>query len=266
MTDAREMLKQGQLSNAIQQLTQDLKAKPTDVAARIFLFELLCFSGDLERAGKQLDIVGHQSLEMQVGTGIYQQILAAEKTRRTVFMEGTLPSFLTPPTENLNLYLEALKLIREHEAAKARSSLEKAISAQPVLVGQADGKPFEGFMDADPFLGPFLELIAADRYSWLPYEEIRHIELKKPVYLRDMIWQQAKIEARAGDVGEVFLPVLYPGTHTCENEVIKLGRMTDWIDVGENLVRGVGQRLFLIDGTERAMLEISEITFSEETA
>ncbi len=262
MTDARELLKQGQLSKAIAQLTQDVKSKPTDVPSRIFLFELLSFDGDLDRAAKQLEVVGHQSVEMQVGTQIYQRMLTAERARRSIFCEKTPPNFLASPPEYAPLHVEALSLIQAGEAAKARALLEDAISRLPVLAGTANGKPFEEFGDSDPFLGPFLELILNDRYAWLPFDQIKRIEIKKPAYLRDLIWIGAKIEARTGDLGEVFLPVLYARSHEHANEAVKLGRMTDWIDVGEKLVRGAGQRLFLIDGEEIPVLEINEIAFS----
>jgi protein involved in temperature-dependent protein secretion len=37
--------------------------------------------------------------------------------------------------------------------------------------------------------------------------------------------------------------------------------MTDWKAVGEGLALGVGQRLFLVDGVERSMLEVREVAF-----
>jgi protein involved in temperature-dependent protein secretion len=40
--------------------------------------------------------------------------------------------------------------------------------------------------------------------------------------------------------------------------------MTDWQNLSAGLVRGVGQRLFLADGEEKAMLEVREIAFEVE--
>ncbi|MBM3791008.1 MAG: virulence protein SciE type, partial [Acidobacteria bacterium] len=116
---------------------------------------------------------------------------------------------------------------------------------------------------SDLFLGPFLELIVNDKYAWLPYEQIRRIEIHRPVQLRDLCWARAKIEAKGGDLGDVFLPVLYPGSYRHGSEEVRLGRRTDWIDVGSGLTRGAGQRLFLIDGKELGMLEITAIEFAE---
>jgi type VI secretion system protein ImpE len=137
--------------------------------------------------------------------------------------------------------------------------LEKSLALHPVISGQVDGRDFEEFEDSDPFLSPFLEVIANNRYAWLPYEQITRIEIRKPAQLRDLIWSRAKVETFVADLGEVFLPVLYPGTAGHPSEAVRLGRMTDWVDVGEGLVRGAGPRLFVIDGEERAMLEVGEI-------
>jgi len=263
MTNAKELLDQGKLSAAIDHITQDVKSKPGEVNSRIFLFELLCFAGEFDRAEKQLDVVGHQSMEMQIGVGIYRQVLAAERMRSKVFSDGSLPMFLTVPPEYASLHIEALGMQRAQEPAKARELLEKALPLQQPVSGQIDGRAFEEFEDSDLFLGPFLELFVKDRYAWLPIEEVRHLELDRPKHLRDLIWIHAKIEARAGDLGEVFLPVLYPGSSKNSNDAVKLGRMTDWVEVGQGLTRGVGQRLFLIDGEERGVLEIAEINFTD---
>jgi len=263
MMKAKELLNQGKLAAAIEQLTQDVRARPTDLPCRIFLFELLCFAGDLSRAEKQLDVIGHQNVEILIGVEIYRQILKAEEGRRAVFAEDKLPCFLTTPPEYVTFYLEALKLQREGELGKARLLLEKALELQPALAGQADGQPFQEFEDSDPFLGPFLELIVNEKYAWLPFEQIRRIEIAKPEQLRDLIWARARLEARGGDLGQVFLPVLYPGSNGHDDEHVKLGRRTDWIEKGEGLVRGMGQRMFLIDGRERAMLELTEISFAD---
>lgn len=262
MADAKELLKSGQLSAAVQQVTQDVKSRPADVSARIFLFELLCFDGDLDRAEKQLDVVSHQSTEMQIGAEIYRQILAAERARRRVFNEGGMPDFLTTPPDYVALHLEALTQARERQSGKARALLEKAMDLHPALSGLADGGPFEEFEDSDPFLGPFLELIVNEKYAWLPFEQIKRIEVIKPTQLRDLLWAKAKVEAQGGDLGNVFLPALYPGSSAGASEAIKLGRMTDWLDIGDGLSRGVGQHLFMIDGQERPMLEISKLDFA----
>jgi type VI secretion system protein ImpE len=261
METARELFRAGQLAAAIDQQTLDVKSRPADVAARTFLFELLCFAGQYDRAEKQLDVIAHQSTEMEVGVEIYRQVLVAERARRAVFLEGRNPDFLTTPPDYVPLHLEAITQQRQHQPEKARALLETALDMHPALAGAADGVRFEEFEDADLFLSPFLELIVNDKYAWLPFEQIRRIEISPPTQLRDLLWVRAKLEARGGDLGEVFLPVLYPGSAEHGLDTIKIGRQTDWLEAGAGLTRGAGLRLFAIDGKDKVMLEIAEVSF-----
>ena len=57
---AKELLDAGKLSAAIEQLNKEVKARPADGRLRIFLFELVCFAGDYQRADRQLEVIGHQ--------------------------------------------------------------------------------------------------------------------------------------------------------------------------------------------------------------
>ena len=91
MTKAKELLDHGQLADAVDAQTQAVKASPTDVQSRLFLFELLCFAGDLGRAEKQLDVIAHQSADMEVGVAVIREVLAAESKRRAVFGLGKAP-------------------------------------------------------------------------------------------------------------------------------------------------------------------------------
>ena len=85
MSSATELLKGGQLLEAVKQATQEVKAKPTDVSARTLLFELLCFSGELDRAEKQLEVLGQQSPAAELGVQVYRNNLQAERDRRKLF-------------------------------------------------------------------------------------------------------------------------------------------------------------------------------------
>jgi len=58
------------------------------------------------------------------------------------------------------------------------------------------------------------------------------------------------------------IPVLYSGSFRHPDEQVRLGRATVWNDVGENLMRGSGQRMFLIDDDEKPMLHCREIEFA----
>jgi type VI secretion system protein ImpE len=55
--------------------------------------------------------------------------------------------------------------------------------------------------------------------------------------------------------------VLYVGSHSEDNDQLRLGRITDWRGLGDGLAGGVGQKTFLVDDSELSILEIREIEF-----
>ena len=55
--NAQELFQAGKLNEAVQALGAELRDNPTDVRRRTFLFELLCFAGEYDRAEKQLDVL-----------------------------------------------------------------------------------------------------------------------------------------------------------------------------------------------------------------
>jgi len=76
----------------------------------------------------------------------------------------------------------------------------------------------------------------------------------------------ARIEARDGTVGEVFLFGLYAGTHRHPDDQVRLGRRTEWKEGGHDLYFGSGPRLLLVDEDDRPMLEARQLEFQLEAA
>ena len=105
--DAKELLDAGRLAAAIERLNQVVRAHPGDPKLRIFLFEILCFAGDYERAQRQLDVLDQLNAQAGSGTILYRSVLAAEQARRAVATENRLPAFLLEPPallrESVNL-------------------------------------------------------------------------------------------------------------------------------------------------------------------
>jgi len=54
----QELYRAGRLTDAIKALSAELRDNPTDIRRRTFLFELLCFAGEYDRADKQLEVLG----------------------------------------------------------------------------------------------------------------------------------------------------------------------------------------------------------------
>ena len=79
--NAKELFQAGKVREAEKALTAYLRERPSDTAARTFLFELLCFSGAYARAEKQLAVLAEGSVEKETGAVVYYAALHAEKTR-----------------------------------------------------------------------------------------------------------------------------------------------------------------------------------------
>jgi type VI secretion system protein ImpE len=268
MSKAKDLFDAGQLQAAIEEVTREVKANPTDMARRTFLFGLLCFAGEWDRAEKQLDVIGDQDPQSDLGARIYRQNIAAERKREHVLTGKGFPNFMLEPPSYVALQLKALGQIGAGDFTEARSLLDRAAEDCPVLNGTLDGEPFQHFRDADDLINFVLEVILQGEYIWLPFEQIRSIEMFPPTHLRDLIWTQARIQTTGGAdgdagafTGEVFIPVLYANSHQQENDQARLGRMTDWRRLGDEVYTGVGQRLFLVGEEDKAMLEIKAIDF-----
>jgi type VI secretion system protein ImpE len=258
---AKELLDAGHLSAAVEQVNQEVRLHPIDSRLRTFLFELLCFAGDFQRAERQLDVISQQDAKAEVGVQVYRNVLIAEKARRRLFAEGLCPRFLFDPPPYVRLHLEAVSRLREGNLTEVGGLLEESDGLQPRLKGRIEGQPFVDLRDGDDLISPFLEVIIHDTYIWLPFEQIKHLTISPPQHLRDLLWIPAVLESHHGPVGEVFLPVLYAGSSEHADDRLKLGRMTDWQAITEGLVKGVGQHLWFIDEQDRGLLEVRDLTF-----
>jgi type VI secretion system protein ImpE len=76
---AKELLDAGKVREAEKVLSAFLRDNPADTALRIFLFELLCFSGQYERAEKQLGVLAKGSPEAEMGAVLVLLRLARRK-------------------------------------------------------------------------------------------------------------------------------------------------------------------------------------------
>ena len=228
---ATDLFQAGRLDEAVQALGVDLRSDPTDSKRRTFLFELLCFSGDYDRAEKQLDILADSSHEAAMGSLLYRSALQAERTRRRMFESGEFPHGDAPP-----------------------------------IAGQLDDRNCESIEDADPRLGARLEVFAAGAYLWIPYEHIASVEIQPPARLRDLLWIPAMLHTgpafKGRELGEVLLPVLTPLASKQIDGAVRLGRQTEWQEAPNAQFIPAGQKMFLADGEEYPILEVRRLQFS----
>lgn len=262
MAQAKQLFEAAKLNEAIEQVTNEVKADPVDTSRRTFLFELLCFAGQWERAEKQLDVIGHQSTEAEMGAMIYRANIKAESERRRLFAEGAQPHFLKEPPAYIDLNITALNQMRQGQLAEARATLDRAEDERPAMSGKLNGQEFQDFRDYDDFVAPVLELIVKDKYVWMPFEHIKSIEIAPPKQLRDLLWASARVEALDGTIGEVYVPALYAGTSEHSDDQARLGRLTDWQKISDDLYRAVGLRMFRVGEEDKTLFEAGSIQFN----
>ena len=264
---AYELYQQSNLDAAIDTATQRVKSAPNDVDARLLLCDLLCFDHQFERADRQLDVLVEQDAKLTPGTALYRQLIRAETVRRDVFQSRRSPEFLSDTPERLKLHLAASEALRQGEGTQASDLLREADAARSGVRGLCDGKPFDDFRDLDDVTAAFLEVLTVNgKYYWVGWERIERLEFRPPQYLRDLLWRPTQMVIRDGPEALVFVPVLYVGTHRSADGEARVGRKTEWIETGDGVMRGVGQRMLLVGDDDKAILSLGEVAFSADTA
>jgi type VI secretion system protein ImpE len=168
------------------------------------------------------------------------------------------------------LYRAALAAERSRHDLFAKKDYPAAAPEAPAIRGTLNGKPFESIEDADPRLGPRLEIFAAGQYMWLPLGQMASIEVEAPKRLRDLLWIPALIRTgpafKGQELGEVMLPVLSPFSSRHADDAVRLGRATVWEAADGAEPVPFGMKMLMVDGEDVPILEIRrlEITAAEE--
>lgn len=244
MADAADLFKQGQLDEALAAQLTAVKANPADQAKRLFLFELLLFAGDLDRAERQAEAINYGD-NRDLGLLIYKKFVQAERARRLVFAGSAEPKFFGPPPEHFRLRLDALAALKNGDEAQASAKLHAAAEQAPRVAGVLNGTAVAEFRDADDLFGGVLEVVVQDQYYWVPFENVLRFKVEKPQFARDLVAATAHVEVTVGGSGEVLVPALYPSATT--DPALRLGRATDWKQLAGGAMFGVGLRTFAAD-------------------
>lgn len=265
MQDAKAMMDAGDLDGAVQSALNYVKSNPTNYQARTFLFELSLFSGDFERAERQLDTIGHQDATAMVGSMIYRRCIEAERKRARYFSESLKPEFLADPPDYIYGLLTANNRLREGNAEEARGILDKIEEERPAITCTVNGEDAEDFRDYNDLTSCILEVFIKDSYVWVPLEQVEKLTITPPRSLRDLYWLQGNLETSGGINGEVFIPALYADSARKAENKIRLGKMTDWDDAGEEIYIGRGTKLFWFNGKDIPITDLREIVFQSST-
>lgn len=269
MATASELFRAGQLSEAIAALNDEVKARPTDIERRTLLADFLIVAGDVERADRMLDVIGRQNPDWAPGVALVRHVLRGALSRQEVFEQGRLPEFLSEPPEHVQLHLKALTALREGDETAASALFDEAEQARPAVSGVLDEEtPFDDLRDADDTTASFLEVITGGGdYYWVPFETISSLAMLPPERPRDLVLRRAELTVQDGPSGEVTIPATYlPPKDAAVSEPMRLGRVTEWLDLQGGHARGLGQRMLLVGDEGVPIGQIRSLTMQQTGA
>ena len=92
------------------------------------------------------------------------------------------------------------------------------------------------------------------------------MQIEPPRKLRDTLWTPAFVRTgpafKGTELGEVLIPAIYPFSWKNSNELVWLGRVTDWAADEDGKEYPSGQKILQLDGEEIPFLEIRSLEFS----
>lgn len=260
MTTSKEYYQQGKLSQAISELGKELTSKPNDAVKRAFLAELLCITDDLDRADAQLDILASLEPEKALTIGTWRQLIRAAKTRKEVYEDGRTPDVIDEPTSRIKTLLNTQISLRENDDQSVKQLTIELENNREPCAAIVNGETVEDLRDLDDLCAGVLEVMATNgMYYWVDFSQISSLEFEAPERPLDLLWRKASIVLHKGTEGEVFIPSIY-ATPTDDSEAL-LGRKTDWLETG-GLVRGLGQRNWLVGDQVLPIMELESIEFT----
>ena len=235
----------------------------------MFLFQLLCISGEWDKALTQLRALAQLSPEAQnaLGRGTLLRAIEAGEVPRSQVFKGSRPpcallgvsssTWAERPRLAPSRPLCARPLSRMLDALR-----DKAFEAAPETPGDLNGTPFDWIADGDARFGPALEAIIAGQWGLLPFDAVEKIQSEGPRDLRDIVWLPAQVFFKTGQSVAALLPARYPGSESSPDASLRLTRGTDWVDQPWGQA-GIGQHEWSLSGGEDVgILSLRRLAFT----
>jgi type VI secretion system protein ImpE len=251
------LIQDGKLTDALAALQDQVRKDAANPKHRIFLFQLLCVLGQWNRALTQLNVAGELDAATLPMVQTYREAIQCEALRGDIFKAAHAPLIFGQPPAWLALMVDAIKLDAAGDLVRAGTARAQAFDAAPACGGTIDGQRFTWLADADPRLGPVLEVILNGRYFWVPMARISRIAFDAPADLRDTVWTPASFTWTNGAETVGLVPTRYVDTLASTDTALLLARRTEWSEAGH----GMGQRMLVTDGGEYPLMDVRVIDF-----
>ncbi len=144
--DARETLRSGDPSGALETLKQEVRKAPRDARLRTFLFQMFCVTAEWDRALNQLAVVAELDKLALTMAQAYRAAIRCEMLRERVFAGARTPTVFGQPEPWMPLLFEANRLLaagNPEDAARLRDAAFEQAPASPArsTVAPSSGSP-----------------------------------------------------------------------------------------------------------------------------
>ncbi|WP_432455104.1 MULTISPECIES: type VI secretion system accessory protein TagJ [unclassified Agarivorans] len=248
----KQLIQQGQLSEAIAATIAHLKVKPKDLDTRSSFIELLCIDGQLERADQQLDLLVKQHPQCVPGALNMRQLVHAAQSRVDFAHGGDTASLVSGAKQSLTQLIELrLALLNKDQRALTRAAQQLEHLRESAELTINDQTCTE-LRDLDDSLAGYLEVFGSNGlYYFVSFADVTWLKLLPATSLFEQIWRRAELDIKDGPSGEVFLPMTYLAS---ESDAEKLGRETDWQPLlNSEFFQGRGLKMWLVNDNALAI-------------
>lgn len=258
---AVDAIRAGQLQEALALVQNAVRQHPAEARHRVFLFQILAVLGQWDRAMTQLKVAAELDAANLHMLHAYREALQCEALRTAIFAGRHQPVIFGDPEPWIAQMTEALRLGAEGRHEQASQLRMQAFEAAPTSSGTINGERFEWIADADPRLGPILEVLVNGRYFWVPFSRIKSMIVEAPADLRDSVWMPVHLTWSNGGTTVGFIPTRYPGTTESGDSDLILARKTIWHEIAGDVFFGAGQRVFATDTGDVSLMDVRKLEF-----
>lgn len=264
---------QTKLSNAIELV----RSNPDNQEHRLALIQYLCLSAKWDQALKQIGQYQKLFPNIQKTLMLYLiENIEAEIRRQAVLTAQQKPQTLEQHAGKLDILQKQLSLVAyvveqqkealsQNYAALSEDSNETPVNLTYFLADKS-AKETNGswIIDGDVRTAFVYEYFYRGHYYWQTWGSIESIAFKTPSSLLDVIWRPSEITFSNGKCIQCTTPARYavlPGAEQQWSDILLQCAQTDWVEEGEDLFTGLGQKMLYTDNDDFSLLDIRTIKF-----
>jgi len=237
----------GRLAAALGEARVAVNESPGDPKLRFLFLEILLLSGDVEEAGHQAEELRRSDETFTERHPLLCELLRGEAARRALYLHGQPPPIaLAPPEPFVGPFIEAAMALSVQRADVAGALIA---GAQPpscsgrIAFQDGSEQEFDDIEDAGSIPGPALPLVLPGNYAWLPWTQLRRLELDPcPGEALYSVLRPASLSWNDGAEirhGRAWIPMRYPSIdRTTLAEELRPGVMLEDHGAGLSIAHG----------------------------